>query len=52
MHGIVSNGQGWQFFRLTQGETVEESALFGIANLPDLLGAVNYVCSECAKYVP
>jgi hypothetical protein len=50
--GIVSNGQVWQFYQLTQSHEIFESGLYTIDDLPELLGALDYVCIECAKNVP
>ena len=50
--GIVSNGQVWQFYQLTQTGEVFESRLFSTDYLPDLLGALDFVCAECARRVP
>jgi hypothetical protein len=50
--GIVSNGQVWQFYRLTPAGVVSESELYTTARLPELLGMLDYVCAECAKNVP
>ncbi len=52
IYGIVSNGNGWQFYCLTTQNTVQQSALFGLNNLSDLLGAVDYLCAGCAKHAP
>ncbi|MBC7804580.1 MAG: hypothetical protein H7145_00320 [Akkermansiaceae bacterium] len=49
VHGIVSNGQVWQFYRLSLQNTVDQSRLFTMEALPDLLGALDHVCEECAK---
>jgi hypothetical protein len=50
--GIVSNGQVWQFYRLTPAGEVFESGLFTTDRLPELLGMLDYVCAECDKNVP
>ncbi len=52
IYGIVSNGQGWQFYKLDQAGDVFETGLYTSAFLPELLGALDYVCGECAKNVP
>ena len=52
VYGIVSNGQGWQFYKLTLANEVWETDLFVTSDLPRLLGALDYVCGECAKLVP
>ena len=49
--GIVSNGQIWQFYKLTQAGEIFETELFTIAFLPELLGALDYICGECAANV-
>jgi hypothetical protein len=49
--GIVSNGQGWQFYQLTQAGAVFESGLYSTDFLPQLLGALDLVCAECARQV-
>ena len=52
VYGIVSNGQGWQFYKLLPSGETHETELYTIAYLPELLGALNYLCSECAKNLP
>ena len=39
--GIVSNGEGWQFYQLTTDHQVFRSKQFGIGLLPELLGILN-----------
>jgi len=52
VYGIVSNGQGWRFYKLAQGGDVYETDQYGLKGLPDLLGALDYVCAECVRNVP
>jgi hypothetical protein len=52
IYGIVSNRQGWQFYRLTRTGEVYETDLFALQTLPELLGALDAVCAECARSVP
>jgi hypothetical protein len=52
VYGIVSNGQVWQFYRLSLQKTVDQSRLFTMDALPELLGALDHVCGECSKAVP
>ena len=52
VYGIVSNGQVWRFYKLTRASDAYETNQYGIEDLPGLLGALDYVCSECAKNVP
>ena len=52
VYGIVSNGQGWQFYKLTRESEPYETNQYGIEDLPGLLGALDYVCAACAKNAP
>jgi hypothetical protein len=49
--GIVSNGQTWQFYRLTQAGAILETPPYVVSDLPRLLGALDYLCGECARAV-
>ena len=49
IYGIVSNGQDWQFYKLTTQNAVWETEIYPIKNLPELLGVLHFVCAECAK---
>ena len=50
--GFVSNGQTWLFYKLTTTGEIYETAEYGLNALPELLGALDYVCAECAKRIP
>ena len=50
--GFVTNGQTWQFYRLDLSNDVFETSEYNTENLPRLLGALDYICGECAKRVP
>lgn len=52
VYGIVSNGQAWQFYKLILTGDIFETDLYGMEDLSGVLGALDYVCSECAKNVP
>ena len=52
VYGIVSNGQVWRYYKLTRDSEPYETNQYGIEDLPGLLGALDYVCGECAKNVP
>jgi hypothetical protein len=52
VYGIVSNGQGWTFYKLTKAGEVYQTDQYGLKDLSGLLGALDYVCAECAKNVP
>ncbi len=51
VYGIVSNGQGWLFYKWGGGD-VYETEQVAISDLPRLLGLLDYVCGECARLVP
>ena len=53
VYGIVSNGQGWVFYRWTaDAADFGRTSLFGINALPALLGALDFVCAACHAQVP
>ncbi len=52
LHGIVSNGNDWQFYKLTPTNDVYETTIYSLRALPELLGVLDYVCAECAKNIP
>jgi len=47
--GIVSNGQGWRFYKLTIAGDAYESDLLAMSDLSHLLGVLEFVCAECAR---
>ena len=52
VQGIVSNGQTWQFYRLTPSNQLFETGSYPLNNLPELLGVLHSVCAACAANVP
>ena len=52
LFGIVSNGQAWQFFRLTAEGRLFEAEPYTTRHLAELLGVLALVCGECAENVP
>lgn len=52
LFGFVSNGQTWLFYKLTTAGEIFETSEYGVNALPELLGALDYICGECAKRVP
>jgi hypothetical protein len=51
VYGIVSNGQGWQFYKVEPSDEIYETNQYGIENLPGVLGALDFVCGQCAKNI-
>jgi hypothetical protein len=49
IYGIVTNGEGWKFYRLMVDGTVSESLLYGIGEMSILLGLLRSVFQQCEK---
>jgi hypothetical protein len=47
IYGIVTNGEGWKFYRLTIAREVSESLLYGIGEMSILLGLLRFVFRQC-----
>ncbi len=47
--GIVTNGEGWRFYRLDLEGQVDETALYSTGNMADLLGRVHYIFQQCEQ---
>ena len=45
--GIVSNAQSWQFYCLTAADVVHKSGQLSVGQLPELVGALYFLCQEC-----
>jgi hypothetical protein len=52
VHGIVSNGKVWEFYKLTRTPEVLVSGLFTMNRLAELLGALDHVIAACAANIP
>jgi hypothetical protein len=46
--GIVTNGEGWQFYKLTPDNQVYETQLYTLKNLPEVLGTLNFILALCS----
>jgi len=52
VYGIVSNGQGWVFYRWDAEDTeFGRTILISIDSLPRLLGAIDNICAACEAQV-
>ena len=51
IYGIVTNGEGWKFYKLTRQGKVYETALYSVMELDRVLGALIFVFAECAKNI-
>jgi hypothetical protein len=49
IYGIVTNGEGWKFYRLSTVQEVSESFLYGIGEMSILLGLIRYVFQQCEQ---
>lgn len=49
IYGIVTNGEGWKFYRLEVGKQVSESLLYGIGEMSTLLGLLRSVFQQCEQ---
>jgi hypothetical protein len=48
--GVVSNGTGWQVYKMQIDGTVYEGAFRGIANIDEILGDLRYMFELCESY--
>jgi hypothetical protein len=49
VYGIVTNGQGWQFYRRVSDGRVFETGLFTSANTEQLLGMLDWLFARCTE---
>jgi hypothetical protein len=49
IYGIVTNGEGWKFYRLTAGGEVSETLLHGIGEMSVLLGLLRVFFGLCEQ---
>jgi len=52
VYGIVSNGDGWLFYQLTQTGKVFKTPFYSLTNLSDVLGLCQQIFSLCAAQIP
>jgi hypothetical protein len=46
--GIVTNGEGWKFYKLTQ-QAAYETMLYSISDIDAIIGGLDYLLAECEK---
>lgn len=51
VYGIVTNGEGWKFYRLTLAGEVSASLLHGIGEMPMLLGLLRAFFRLCSNNI-
>ena len=49
VYGIVTNGEGWKFYRFDVKGTVCETLLYGIADMSQLIGILQTFFRECER---
>jgi hypothetical protein len=49
IYGIVTNGEGWKFYKLLVTGEVYESLLYGIGGMPILLGLLRSFFRQCEQ---
>jgi hypothetical protein len=47
--GIVTNAEGWKFYKLSTQNQVYETELYAFRNLPEILGALNMIFKICDR---
>lgn len=51
IYGIVTNGEGWKFYKLTTTHEVYETLLYTTWAVDSVFGALDYVFAECVKNI-
>jgi hypothetical protein len=49
--GVVTNGEGWKFYRLAVDGQVFGTPLYALKDLPDILGILNGIFTVCDRYL-
>lgn len=49
--GIVTNGEGWKFYKFTTENQVYETPLYSLENLPKILGILNLIFLDCDRHL-
>jgi hypothetical protein len=49
IYGIVTNGEGWKFYQLSPSGEAAESLLYGIGEMPIVLGILRVFLGLCAQ---
>jgi hypothetical protein len=45
--GIVTNGEGWKYYKLNKQNMVYETPLYAISNIAIVLGGLHHIFQEC-----
>ncbi len=49
--GIVTNGEGWKFYKLAIDNQVYETELYALKDLADILGILHVIFTTCAHHI-
>jgi hypothetical protein len=49
--GIVTNGEGWKFYKFTTENQVYETSLYSLENIPKILGILNLIFQDCDRHL-
>jgi hypothetical protein len=49
--GIVTNAEGWKFYKLTSKKVVYETELYAFRNLPDVLSILSSIFTDCDRHI-
>jgi hypothetical protein len=47
--GIVTNGEGWKFYKLTTEHRVYETLLYSLSDIESVLGLLDYIFQQCEQ---
>lgn len=51
IYGIVTNAEGWKFYKLTTQQEVYGTELYAFRNLSDVLGILQILLSDCDRHL-
>jgi hypothetical protein len=49
--GIVTNGEGWKFYKFTPSNEVYETSLYTLRDLADILGTLHIIFMACEQHL-
>jgi len=47
--GIVTNGEGWKFYKLDLSGVVYETLLYAVSDIQSILGSLNFIFQHCEQ---
>jgi hypothetical protein len=49
--GIVTNAEGWKFYKLSTAQTIHGTELYALQDLPDILGILKVIFQACDRHL-